>query len=124
MKPKKRNYNCYKGILHSFDANNCCIHHKKIYYRCVCDKDGNQKAKEILTGYEFPIAVGILLGQYTNVDNFVTGNTLVFDKEVVKYLNSILSDQRILDKEVKEILPKSILNDKNNIKKRKKCKVF
>ena len=103
-KNKTRNWNCYKGILHTFNANGCTIFHKRIYYRYVCDKDGNQKAKEILTGYEFPIAEGILLGQYTNVDNFVSGNTLVFDNEIFKYLSSILSDKTIFEKEIQEIL--------------------
>ena len=39
-----------------------------------------------------------------NVDNFVSGNTLVFDNEIFKYLSSILSDKKIFEKEIQEIL--------------------
>ena len=91
--------------MHTFNAaKDCTTSHKRIYYRLVYDKEGNQKAKEILTGYEFPTAYGIILGEYSNTENFVSGNAEVYDYEVDKYLKTILSDERIRQKEINEIL--------------------
>ena len=117
MKKKKtRNYRCYKGVLHTFGENGSSIYHKRIYYRYATDEMGHECAREILTGRMFPTSIGILLGINSNVDNFVSGSTEVFDNEVDEYLNRILFDQRIFQKEVDEILFYKEGNTKKKIK--------
>lgn len=101
-KNKTWNYKCYKGMLHTFDGST--IYHKRIYYRNVFTDDGVVHAKEIMTGREFPTAYSVILRHDYNVNQFVSGNTKVFDYEIDDYLMKISSDKRILDKEISEIL--------------------
>ena len=117
-KNKNRNYKCYRGILHTFGENGSLTYHKRIYYRYVINKEGNEVAKEILTGKEFPTAIGVMLGQYTNVDNFVSSIIEVYDYEIDNYLRNILSDKRILNKEIGEILLSNNIEMTDTNKKR------
>ena len=103
-KNKSWNYKCYKGMLHTFGEKGSSIYHKRIYYRNVLTEDGATHSKEILTGREFPTVYSVILRQDFNVNQFVSGNTIVFDSEIDKYLKEITSDKRISDNEVSEIL--------------------
>ena len=109
MKKKKtRNYRCYRGTLHTF-GDGGILYNKIIYFRFCTSEDGKERAKEILTGYEFPTAIGVILGIDSNVENFVTTKDEVFDYEVDNYLMTILFDERIRQREVNEILfPRTI----------------
>lgn len=120
---KTLNYIWHRGTLHTYGDDGRLIFHKRIYCRYVVDSEGNDKVKEILTGEEYLTAIGILLHNYSNVENvenFVTlsgGN--VSPKEINKYLKEILSNEEIFYKEVEEISsPKTIV-----MKKQKKLKL-
>lgn len=118
-KNKTDHYDYYMGTLYTYDVNGRIIFGKRIYFRYTLDEEGNEKAKEILTRKEFPTAIGILLGEYSNVDNFVATSRKVFDDEIKKYLKKMLSDENLFDKEITQILsPESLSIYQNDIKKK------
>ena len=117
---KTLNYIWHRGTLHTYDDDGRLIFHKRIYCRYVIGADGTNMVKELLTGDEFPTAIGVLFKDYSNVENFVTlsvGN--VSPKEINKYLKEILFNEEIFYKEVEEISsPKTVVK-----KKQKKLKM-
>lgn len=117
---KSLNYIWHRGTLHTYDYDGRLIFHKRIYCRYVIGTDETNMVKELLTGDEFPTAIGVLFKDYSNIENFVTlsvGN--VSPKEINKYLKGTLSNEEIFYKQVEEISsPKSVV-----MKREKKLKM-